>query len=184
MGGWPSFSFLFPNPEKGAPSLRSLLGRAALTFALWDVMPSGFHPTYAAHHLYFVTCSCYRRITVSAHRAQTRPLADDSGTDPAAVPLRGRGIRGHARTHSPADHRTRDRQSIDNDASLEQRSARALLPKRKRADPRQSCLFGDTVVRSALWQARFYDFNVWTLVQTFVVPALRKVREERGTPGR
>jgi REP element-mobilizing transposase RayT len=45
---------------------------------------------------------------------------------------------------------------------LKQRTARALLPKNKRADARQRCLFGDAIPRRALWQARFYDFNVWT----------------------
>jgi putative transposase len=44
---------------------------------------------------------------------------------------------------------------------LKQRSACALLPKKKRADPRQRYLFGDAG-RSPFWQARFYDFNVWT----------------------
>jgi putative transposase len=24
-------------------------------------MPSGLHRTYGAHHLHFITCSCYRR---------------------------------------------------------------------------------------------------------------------------
>jgi putative transposase len=45
---------------------------------------------------------------------------------------------------------------------LKQRTARALLPKRKRTDPRQKLLFGDAVARLPFWQARFYDFNVWT----------------------
>jgi len=45
---------------------------------------------------------------------------------------------------------------------LKQRSARALLPKRKRADPRQRDLFEDRKQHRAFWQARFYDFNVWT----------------------
>ena len=44
---------------------------------------------------------------------------------------------------------------------LKQRTARRLLPKRKRRDPRQSQLFGEESKR-AFWQARFYDFNVWT----------------------
>jgi hypothetical protein len=26
------------------------------------VMPSGLHRTYGAHHLHFITCSCYRRL--------------------------------------------------------------------------------------------------------------------------
>jgi len=45
---------------------------------------------------------------------------------------------------------------------LKQRTARALLPKRKRSNPRQRDLFGDKPPRRAFWQARFYDFNVWT----------------------
>jgi REP element-mobilizing transposase RayT len=44
---------------------------------------------------------------------------------------------------------------------LKQRSARALLPKRKRIDQRQTLLFGETI-RAPFWQARFYDSNVWT----------------------
>ena len=44
---------------------------------------------------------------------------------------------------------------------LKQRTARALLSKRKRRDPRQRELFGDDM-RRTFWQARFYDFNVWT----------------------
>jgi REP element-mobilizing transposase RayT len=45
---------------------------------------------------------------------------------------------------------------------LKQRSARALLPKKKRTDPRQRHLFGEPIARTPFWQARFYDFNVWT----------------------
>jgi REP element-mobilizing transposase RayT len=45
---------------------------------------------------------------------------------------------------------------------LKQRTARALLPKKRRMDARQRRLFGDTSLRTPFWQARFYDFNVWT----------------------
>ena len=45
---------------------------------------------------------------------------------------------------------------------LKQRTARDLLPKKKHADPRQRLLFGDALPRDPFWQARFYDFNVWT----------------------
>ena len=44
---------------------------------------------------------------------------------------------------------------------LKQRTARALLPKRGHRDRRQRKLFGEEPQR-AFWQARFYDFNVWT----------------------
>jgi REP element-mobilizing transposase RayT len=45
---------------------------------------------------------------------------------------------------------------------LKQRTARALLAKRRRRDPRQRNLFADEAQCRAFWQARFYDFNVWT----------------------
>jgi putative transposase len=45
---------------------------------------------------------------------------------------------------------------------LKQRTARALLPKRKRGNLRQRNLFGDEPKRRAFWQARSFDFNVWT----------------------
>lgn len=45
---------------------------------------------------------------------------------------------------------------------LKQRTARALLPKVKRRDPRQSKLLEELQERSPFWQARFYDFNVRT----------------------
>ncbi len=45
---------------------------------------------------------------------------------------------------------------------LKQRTARALSPKRKRRDPRQNELFGETPERASFWRGRFYDFNVWT----------------------
>jgi len=44
---------------------------------------------------------------------------------------------------------------------LKQRTARELLPRKKRRDPRQQELFGEET-RRAFWQARFYDFHVWT----------------------
>lgn len=44
---------------------------------------------------------------------------------------------------------------------LKQRTSHALLSKRKRRDSRPCELFGDEAKR-AFWQARFYDFNVWS----------------------
>jgi REP element-mobilizing transposase RayT len=46
--------------------------------------------------------------------------------------------------------------------ALKQRTAHALLPKRRRSDPHQRNLFGDEARSRSFWQARFYDFNVWT----------------------
>src|SRR5438309_2143902 len=39
-------------------------------------MPTGLHRTYGAHHLHFITCSCYRRLPLlRSARARDRFLA-------------------------------------------------------------------------------------------------------------
>jgi hypothetical protein len=40
-------------------------------------MPSGLHRTYGAHHLHFITCSCYRRLN---------PVSDGGGARSADRP--------------------------------------------------------------------------------------------------
>lgn len=30
---------------------------------MWFVVPSGLHRTSGAHHLHFITCSCYQRLS-------------------------------------------------------------------------------------------------------------------------
>ena len=62
---------------------------------------------------------------------------------------------------------------------LKQRTPRALLPKRKRRDPRQRELFGDDM-RRTFWQARFYDFNVWTTKKR--IEKLRYMHRNPGSP--
>src|SRR5262249_16785388 len=61
---------------------------------------------------------------------------------------------------------------------LKQRTAHALLPKRKRRDPRQRELFPQELGR-AFWQARFYDFNVWTTKKR-----VQKLRYMHRNPGK
>ena len=40
------------------------------------LMPSGLHRTYGAHHLHFITCSCYRRLPfLRTARSRDRFLA-------------------------------------------------------------------------------------------------------------
>ena len=45
---------------------------------------------------------------------------------------------------------------------LKQRTAHALLPKIKARDPRRARALWRGPERAPFWQARFYDFNVWT----------------------
>ena len=125
-------------------------------------MPSGLHRTYGAHHLHFITCSCYRRLPF---------LCTASSRDRFLTILEQTRQRYHfvvvAYVVMPEHiHLLITEPQIGNPSTvmqvLKQHTARALLPKKKPHDPRQRSLFAQDVVRMPFWQARFYDFNVWT----------------------
>ena len=60
----------------GAPSLRFLQGRVRCCRYHKLFMPSGLHRSYGAHHLHFITCSCYRRLPLlNSARARDRFLS-------------------------------------------------------------------------------------------------------------
>jgi putative transposase len=142
--------------------LRFLQGRVSMLPVPWFAMPSGLHRTYGAHHLHFITCSCYRRLPFLARarrrdcflsileqvRQQYRFVVVGYVVMPEHIHL----LITEPETGSPSKVMQ----------VLKQRTARALLPKRKRKDPRQASLFGEEFQPRAFWQARFYDFNVWT----------------------
>ena len=59
-------SFLsFPKSERGCPILAffARVGRDAADSIIL-VMPRGLHRYYGADHLHFITCSCYRRMSL------------------------------------------------------------------------------------------------------------------------
>src|SRR5271163_1788694 len=147
---------------QGAPSLRSLQGRATMLSVLWFVVPSGLHRTYRAHHLHFITCSCYRRLPfLSSARSRDRFLSILEQTR-----QRYRFVVVGYVVMPEHIHLLLTEPEVGTPSTvmqvLKQRTARALLPKRKRRNPRQRDLFADQPQRRAFWQARSYDFNVWT----------------------
>ena len=122
-------------------------------------MPSGLHRTYGAHHLHFITCSCYRRLPfLDFARARDRFLSVLEHTRQryrlvvvgyVVMPEHVHLLLTEPEVGSPSTVMQ----------VLKQRTAHALLPRRKRRDPRQRELFGKDSGR-AFWQARFHDFNV------------------------
>jgi len=125
-------------------------------------MPSGLHRTYGAHHLHFITCSCYGRLPfLRAPRGRDRFLAILEQTR-----QRYRFVVVGYVVMPEHIHLLLTEPEVGTPSTvmqvLKQRSSRALLPKKKRVDPRQRDLFRDAAPRRAFWQARFYDFNVWT----------------------
>ena len=125
-------------------------------------MPRGLHRSYGAHHLHFITSSCYQRLPfLRSARRRDRFLSILEETR-----QRYRFVVVGYVVMPEHIHLLITEPEVGTPSTvmqvLKQRTARALLPKRKRADARQRRLFADAVVRRPFWQARFYDFNVWT----------------------
>jgi putative transposase len=114
-----------------------------------------------AHHLHFITSSCYRRLPfLRCARARDRLLSILESTRQCyrfvvvgyvVMPEHVHLLISEPEVGTPSTVMQ----------VLKQRTARALLPKRRRRDARQRELFGEEP-RRVFWQARFYDFNVWT----------------------
>jgi putative transposase len=124
-------------------------------------MAAGLHRTYGAHHLHFITCSCYRRLpNLRTRRALDRFVSILEETRQRY----GFVVVGYV-VMPEHFHLLISEPEIGTPSTvmqvLKQRSARALLPKKKRYGPRQTELFEETP-RLPFWQARFCDFNVWT----------------------
>jgi putative transposase len=125
-------------------------------------MPSGLHRTYGAHHLHFITFSCYRRLPLlGMERSRDRFLSALEETR-----QRYRFVIVSYVVMPEHIHLLITEPEMGTPSTvmqvLKQRTARALLSKCKRTDPRQHNLFPHKAQRRAFWQARFYDFNVWT----------------------
>ena len=125
-------------------------------------MPRGLHRTYGAHHLHFITCSCYRRLPfLGTARSRDRLLSILEQTrERCRFVVVGYVVMPehvHLLLTEPGVGTPSTVMQV-----LKQRTSRALLPKKRRIDARQHRLFGDTSLRTPFWQARFYDFNVWT----------------------
>ena len=126
------------------------------------VMPRGLHRYYGADQLHFITCSCDRRMPLlRSARSRDRLLSVLEQTRKryrfVVVGYVVMPEHIHLLLTEPEAGTPSTGMQV-----LKQRTARALLPKRKPCDPRQIKLFGETPARAPFWQTRFYDFNVWT----------------------
>jgi putative transposase len=125
-------------------------------------MPRGLHRPYGAHDLHFITWSCYRRLPFlrSARSRdcflsileQTRERYRFVVVGYVVMPEHIHLLITEPEVGTPSTVMQ----------VLKQRSAHALLPRKKRVDVRQRCLFEGVSLRRHFWQARSYDFNVWT----------------------
>jgi putative transposase len=113
-------------------------------------MPSGLHRSYGAHHLHFITCSCYRRLPfLDTARARDRFLSILEQTR-----QRYRFVVVGYVVMPEHIHLLITEPEVGTPSTVmqvvKQRTAFALLPRRKRRDPRQSNLFGDDLHRRVL----------------------------------
>ena len=100
-------------------------------------MPSGLHRTYGAHHLHFITCSCYRRLPfLGSARSRDRFLSILEQTR-----QRYRFVVVGYVVMPEHIHLLMTEPEVGTPSTVmqvrKQRTARALLPKKKRADARQ-----------------------------------------------
>jgi putative transposase len=114
-------------------------------------MPRGLHRTYGARHLHFITCSCYQRLPLlrcATDRDLFLSILEQTRERYRLVVVGYVVMPEHV-------HLLITEPEIGTPSTvmqvLKQRTARALLPK-KRAD----------APRTPFWQERFYDFNVFT----------------------
>jgi putative transposase len=125
-------------------------------------MPRGLHRYYGAHHLHFITCSCYRRLPLlrsARGRNQLLSILEQTRKRYRFVVVGYVIMPEHI-------HLLLSEPEVGTPSTvmqvLKQRTARALLPKITLRDPRQIGLFGEMPKRAPFWQTRFYGFNVWT----------------------
>ena len=109
----------------------------------WGVMPGGLHRTYGAHHPHFITCSCYRRLPLlNSARARDRFLAILE-----QVRQRYRFVVVGYVVMPEHIHLLPTEPEVGTLSTVmqvwKQRTARALLPKRKRRNSRQRNLFAE-----------------------------------------
>ncbi len=126
------------------------------------VMPSGLRRPYGAHHLHFTTRSCDRRLPVrcTAHSRDTFLKTLEQTRERYRFVVVGYVVMPEHIYLLLTEPEVATLSTVMQ--LVKQRTAHALLPKRKRSNQRQRNLFGDEPKRRAFWQARFYDFNVWT----------------------
>ena len=117
---------------------------------------------YGAGHLHFITCSSYRRMPLlrdARKRDQFLALLEQ-------VRKRYRFVVVGYVVMPEHIHVLLSEPEVGTPSTvmqvLKQRTARALLPKIRKQDARQARIFAELPGREPFWQARFYDFNVWT----------------------
>ena len=125
-------------------------------------MPEGLQRYYGRGHLHFITFSCYRRRPLLATMAARDVFVEELGRVRDQMDFRLIGyvvMPEHVHlliSEPPGETPSKAIQK------LKQRVSRRLRKRRKRASVDQLRFAFDGEEQPAFWQARFYDFNVYT----------------------
>jgi REP-associated tyrosine transposase len=124
-------------------------------------MTEGLHRFYGGNDLHFLTFSCYRRRPLFRDPAHCDLFLKILDSGSAALSARGVGICCHAGTRSFVGKRTAAGDVIDRDSSAKGRGCAqyAVFQGEHRGG---APVHGIPVHPDRFWQARFYDFNVFT----------------------
>jgi len=123
-------------------------------------VPKGLKRCYHTGHLHYITCSCYQRqwwLNTAQRRDQFLRILDQTRRQYRFVVLGYVVMPEHF-------HLLIGEPQIGNPSKVmqvvKQRYAQRILRQRKKHNPAQTRLWESPPVH--VWQARFYDFNLWT----------------------
>ena len=123
------------------------------------IMPSGLKHFYGSGHLHYITCSCYRRMQLLSGRRRDLFLRQlESLRVQYRFVVAGYVVMPEHVHMLVSEPQRRDLSVLIK--ALKQAVARRVLGAMRRRNRLQGELFPDCP--GHLWQARFYDFNVWT----------------------
>ena len=126
-------------------------------------MPNRLHRYYGAGYLHFITTSCYRRMRLLAkpqHRGLLLEVLESVRRSYRFVVAGYVVMPEHVHLLLGEPQRGNPSKVMQ---AIKQGFARRLLRKlRAGANPRQGCLWDTALANGHIWQARFYDFVVFT----------------------
>ena len=128
-------------------------------------MPRNLKRYYGRGDLHFITFSCHQRRPLLAQPRASRSVPANAGAHASAVSVHRRRIRHYARTCAPAGERTAAANTRGRAQGTQAGHGAAGAGPRKPGGTAQAELFASPAARH-FWQARYYDFNVWSKKKT------------------
>jgi putative transposase len=126
-------------------------------------VPKRLKRYYGRDDLHFITFSCYQRrpLLGTAHRRDLLLRGLEQVRQRYRFVVVGYVIMPE-HVHLLISEPERDNPSVVMQVLKQEFAKKVMRSLRARSDPRQSRLWADALEAKHIWQARFYDFNVWS----------------------